>query len=520
MSHLATSPMPEKTMTTISRTLRACCAVLVLCSTALAQVTDWAKVHSLTLSGIDQLYNLEMDEAEQTFDEVIRMAPNDPRGYFFKGMISFWVFTLNKDGKALERFFELTDRVIAISEQELSRDKNDVVPIFYLGGTYGYRGLAHQRNGSILKAAWDGRKGYSYLKDVVAKKPDLYDAHMGFGLFSYLVGKVPASYRWLLNILGFSGDVEGGLNSLRLAAEQGTYTRSEAKFFLSQFLNVEDREEEAQAHMKDLIDRYPDNTLFLVTSAQWELRSSRVDEAQELARRAVAINSRKKVRIGDEFAYGVLAHCLFLKNEFRGARTNFELYLQSVNNKETIPNSIFYRLGISHEVEGERVKAVAAYRQARKVEPQQWDYQHYRRSQIRLQHPLTDLDALLIKAENALSIKRHEAARVLFLEALNQMPDTDQLAQAWYGLMQVQYEQEQFTESIQTGRRLVALNPPRERWLVPHGLFKLGQSYAKSGMMTEARAAFQAVKRYKDYDFEARLRARVDRELQSLESAR
>ena len=200
--------------------------------------TDWAKVHDQTVRGIDQLYNLEMDKAEATFSEVIRMAPEDPRGHFFMSMIHFWVFTLNKDEKAFESFFELTDKVIAICDKLLDRDENDVVATFFLGGAYGYRGIAYQRNGSVLKAAWDGRKGYSYLKDAVTLKPDLYDAQMGFGLFSYLVGKVPKSYRWLLNIIGFNGDVEGGLASLKMAADSGTYTRTEARFFLAQFLNV------------------------------------------------------------------------------------------------------------------------------------------------------------------------------------------------------------------------------------------------------------------------------------------
>jgi hypothetical protein len=124
--------------------------------------TDWAKVHDLTVRGIDELYNLQMDEAKLTFDEVIRMAPDDPRGYFFKSMIHFWTFTINKDEKEFDKFFALTDRVIVICDKLLDVNEDDVYSTFFLGGAYGYRGIAYQRNGSLLKAAWDGRKGYSY----------------------------------------------------------------------------------------------------------------------------------------------------------------------------------------------------------------------------------------------------------------------------------------------------------------------------------------------------------------------
>jgi tetratricopeptide (TPR) repeat protein len=493
--------------------------VLVFPAALSSQPTDWAKVHELTVRGIDQLYNLEMEEAERTFDEVIRMAPNDARGYFFKGMIHFWIFSLNKDPEAYARFFELADRVIAICERERARDKNDLVATFFLGGIYGYRGLAHQRNGSMLKAAWDGRKGYSLLKDAVTAKPDLYDAQMGFGLYSYLVGKVPASYRWLLNILGFSGDVEGGLQALRVAAEHGTYARAEAMFFLSTFLNIENRHEEARAYLLRLIDTYPENTLFLVTAAQWELRQNRVDEALALAQRAVAINNRKKVQIGDEFAYSVAANCYFLKNDFPAAMTNFEHYLQATENKDNVPNSTYYRLGVCYDIVGQRTKAVTTYRRVRKTEPHQWDYHYFRRSHVRAQLPLTEADVLLVKAENAASLDDHRTALSLYKEALKRNPDTDQLALALYGVAQAHHGLQQYEEAIGAARMLVALKPSREQWVVPHGYYVLGQAHARRGEVSEARRAFEAVGRFKNYDFQSRLQARVEREMKRLDGA-
>jgi len=181
---------------------------------AAAQSPDWPRVHALTVEGIDQLYNLEFDKSERTFEEVIRIAPDDPRGWFFKSMVHFYVFQLTRNRR----------------ETMADNDPNDLNAKFYLGGIYGYRGLAYQRDGSVLSGVWDGRKGYNLLREAATGVHRSVDAQLGFGLFSYLISRIPRSYSWVLGLLGFEGDREGGLAMIKVAADSGVYTRTEAAF--------------------------------------------------------------------------------------------------------------------------------------------------------------------------------------------------------------------------------------------------------------------------------------------------
>ncbi|MBI4429808.1 MAG: DUF3808 domain-containing protein [Ignavibacteriales bacterium] len=485
---------------------------------ALSQ-TDWAKVHELTIKGIDQLYNLDLEQSEKTFEEVIRTAPADPRGHFFKSMIHYWVYNLTKDETAYKKFFELSEAVIEVCEKELDRDENNGAAKYYLGGMYGFRGLAYQRNGSILSAAWDGRKGYSYLKEATKDSPEVYDAQMGFGLFNYLVAKVPRAFRWILSLLGFSGDAEGGIESLRIAAEKGTYARNEATFFLAQILFWEDREDEARKYLKRLIDKYPENSLFLVTYAQWELRKDNVESAMVIAQKAVAINARREIQFGDEFAYSVLANCHFAKNDFEQAKNNIEVSLEKTENKQSIFNGTYYRLGLCYDIIGQREKALSTYRLTKKadISSNPWEYHSYRLAQKRIKVPPNEVDIWLTKASNHETLKKHAEALTLLEHVLaDHRTDTDQRAAALYAILQIRYDKNEFSEVIYTAQQLSMLRPPNELWLVPHGLLRMGQAYAKLGKPTEARRAFEAIDDYDDYDFQGRLESRVEDELKKL----
>lgn len=482
--------------------------------------TDWAKVHDLTILGIHRLYNLEIDSAMQAFKSVTRMAPGDPRGPFFQSIIHFYLYGLNRDEKELSTFLDESDKVVDICDRLLDENGGDTQTKFYLGGIYGYRGLAYQASGSILKAVRDGRKGYLLLEEAVNENPKLYDAQMGFGLFRYLLAKLPNSMRWILSMLGFSGDLEGGLNSLRLAAEKGTYTRTEAKLYLAQFLFAEGHPDSAVKYLNELRAEYPENTLFLVLYAFWEHRLHNLDEAMKAARAAIELNNRRKVHYGEELAYSTLGSIYFTLNDFPEARTYYRLYMRMTHNDDRTPAFTFLRAGLACEIAGDRATAVEFYRRMKEPDERDrsWDTPNYRRGQELLKHPITEAEVLVTMAANE-SVQNHpDSAVTLYREGLvksGSNPDLE--ARAMYGILQVNFDRDSLASVLETAQRLVSLKPVNETWVLPHTWFKLGQTYAKLGKITDARAALERVGDYDDYDFQERLEKQVKTELERLD---
>ena len=493
--------------------------IMVLFILMPAQAQDEQRVHSIIIRGIDQLYNMEFDQAVSSFDEVIRMAPQDPRGFFFKSTVDYWIYMLSKEEKAYERFFALSDTVIDLCEKLLDANEEDWPAKFYLGGTYGFRGLMHQRNGSIFKAVWDGKKGYNRLEECALEKPDLVDAQMGFGLFTYLVGKIPKSFRWIVNIIGFSGDVDLGLKYLRNAAENGVYTRSEATFYLSQFLYQEGNQDDAFSYLDRLLLKHPDNTLFLLTYGSWQSRRENIDSALVAARKAVEINNRKKVKYGDEIAFNVLAQCYWLKNDFQSAKQNLELSIQRIENADNISNNMYYRLGVCSEVLGDRAGAVDTYKKMKPVNDKDraWDTFNYRKGRERISAPLSDTDLDLIKAQNEAAMKHFDAALSLYGD-IARSGSIDQRCLALYGTQQVYFNQSKYDSSLAVHSELVRLRPSVEAWVIPHSYFLAGQAFEKLGKKSDAIDAFEMIEEFDDYDFQQSLENRADRELERMNS--
>jgi len=501
------------------RLLCVCALIPLVAFESGAETTDWEKVHESTLRGIHLLYNLEIDRAEEVFDSVSRMAPGDPRGSFFQSIVHFYLYSLNRDQKELSAFLRESDEVIAICENLLDRNERDARTKFYLGGICGYRGLAYHSDGSYLNAARDGRKGYLLLEEAVNEDATLYDAHMGFGLFRYLLAKLPKSMRWILSVAGLTGDREGGLASLRLAAEKGTYTRTEAKLYLSQFLFAEGQQDTAVQCLNELRTAYPENTLFTVLYAFWQHRLNNLDEAMKAASTAVELNKRKKIHYGEELAYSTLGSVYFTLNDFDNAKTYYTLYMQMTNNDERTPGYTFLRAGLACEIAGDRETALKIYRRMKTPDTDRtWDAQNYRRGQELLRRPLTGAEILLVKGGNEHAQKKYaEAIRTCNEVVRNASGNEEIQARALYTTQQAQFDAGQFADVLGTSNRILALKPVNELWVIPHALFLRGRANEQLGNIAGAREAFEKIKEFDEYEFQDRLEARVKEELEKLD---
>ncbi len=242
--------------------------VLVLLSTGIAsgQWIDDPLVDGRLQKGIEKIYNLEFEKADQEFAEVVRLQPQHPAGHFFQAMTEWWRILSNFDDESRDkRFLEMLDKVVELCEQRLDQNENDVAALFFKGGAVGFKGRLRANRGSWLLAANDGLVALPAVRKAYKLDPQNFDVLLGMGIYNYYAEVVPSQFPVVKPFMIFlpSGDKKKGLEQLELAAQKARYAKTEAMYFLLQtYFMYEKHYVRALELARELHSKFPQNPLF------------------------------------------------------------------------------------------------------------------------------------------------------------------------------------------------------------------------------------------------------------------
>lgn len=242
------------------------CLVLIFISNLKAQNYDWIKHDSLVKAGINQIYGMELDNAEKTFDIVVKDYFTHPSGKFFKAMITWWRILVNLDDESMDqKFYNQLEEVIDKCDEILDKNKKNVDAMFFKGGALGFRGQLLAIRESWVKAALDGKEGLDLIYKSYKVNPRNIDVQLGFGIYHYYADVIPKRYPVVKPFMVFfpQGDKERGIRELENVALNGRYTRIEARSFLQKLtFQFEEQMEESRKWGKILLTDFPNNPVF------------------------------------------------------------------------------------------------------------------------------------------------------------------------------------------------------------------------------------------------------------------
>lgn len=473
-----------------------------------APTVDWNLVHTKTLDGIDALYNFRFTAAEQKFDSVIQMAPKDPRGYFFKAMIYSYRHGFLRQQKEFDRFVELSEKVIAVSEEILKKDKKNSTAMFYLGGIYGYRGILRSAQGQMMRAVWDGRKGYSYLGDAIKADPKNHDAEMGLGLFNYMVSQIPASFRWLVKLIGFGGDRVKGLEQLERAATKGTYANNEARLWLAQFLQQEEEYEKSFQYFDQLTTSYPHNPMYVYYHGNILLFSLRkAEEALASYKKVLAIHNPEAERFTNAAQYQI-GDVYRFQNNFSEAIKSYSTFINLPNADTAAQSAARYWIGICYEIMGDREKAIPYYQ----LSLHRWD------AKERAQAPLSGEEIAVLRVTNSYNAGEYdnviESSSMLLK---NTSFSDEQRARVYLALGQSFAEKGNPQQALEEFGKILAFALPKNSSTPPNAYYQRGLVHRRAGKKDLAKVEFEKALKFKDYPGEKWMQQRVERELKRME---
>ena len=200
-----------------------------------------------------------------------------------------------------------------------------------------------------------------------------YDAYFPMGLLHYHLGHLPTVTRFLSSLLITPSDRQKGLQELALAAQKGDLLRELAQAELSSvYTYFEDQPAQAAAITMTLQERFPQNYNFSFALANTFSELSRFQEAFAIAR---AIEQGLQAgtppfvpQLRPRYDH-LLGRILFKQGDYPGAAECFQKALRdtSVYNAR-IRTSSLVRLGMIHDVRGERKQAEEFYSRALAIE--------------------------------------------------------------------------------------------------------------------------------------------------------
>jgi tetratricopeptide (TPR) repeat protein len=251
--------------------------------------TERTKFEELRRSGLDALYNIDYDKAQQDFKEIVRLYPNHPGGYQLLAA-RLWIKTLYEsrrlqvslyssesfytngddkvDPKIVTEFRNLTRESRRLAEAKLKQEPKNIEALDFLANTEGLKAsfeeAVERRHFAALR---DGNDAVNHHREVLKLDPKYIDAQITIGLYEYVVGSLPLPVKILAGATGFRGSKKRGLAMLEQVAKEGHWAQDDAKTVLILLYSREKRFEEVVKLARELSAKYPRNYLLRLETA-------------------------------------------------------------------------------------------------------------------------------------------------------------------------------------------------------------------------------------------------------------
>jgi hypothetical protein len=271
------------------------------------------RLEDLREKGSEALFNLDYESARQTFNEMVRLFPDDPTGPQMLAT-TLWLETLNKsrllqasiyssalfytkteeqpDERVARDFRDLTRQATQLAKARLQRNPRDPQTLYLLGATEtlkaAFAATVEKRSIAALRA---GSSGVDRHREVLKLDPNFHDAELTIGVFDYVVGILPLPIKLLASIAGARGSKKRGIETLERVAREGHWTRDDARVLLIGLYKREKRFPEALVVSRELQEKYPRNYLFVLETADALISQSLVERLASRTKEAAATQS-------------------------------------------------------------------------------------------------------------------------------------------------------------------------------------------------------------------------------------
>lgn len=191
---------------------------------------------AIARKGIDQVINLEMNNARKTFASLGKQYPDYPLLPFLVATVN-WAEAEVSHGDQRDRMKDkaISTMVAAVNKADRyieshADDKAGIADQWRMtrGMANFFAARMYADGGHTLKAYRLGRAGRDELRGLIEKNPDMNDAYLVLGMYEYIAGSIPKGLRWLATLFDLRGDRDLGVRYLERASARAPVMAPEA----------------------------------------------------------------------------------------------------------------------------------------------------------------------------------------------------------------------------------------------------------------------------------------------------
>lgn len=204
-------------------------------------------------------------------------------------------------------------------------------------------GVVNFKFNNEITSVWQINQAHSLIKENQKKHPEFTENLKTLGVFHIIIGALPDNYQWVMEKLGFKGDVNLGLEELTKCANETNFFQIESKILLTYI----------KAH---LFNEYPqsiktfENELGGVSYLPSNYILVSLLSNNHQTEKAIEVIQNKPVNANypDFYFYHYkLANCYFQKGEYKNAIKEFNRFIQNYKGKNYVKGS-YYKLALAH----------------------------------------------------------------------------------------------------------------------------------------------------------------------------
>lgn len=348
--------------------------------------------------------------------------------------------------------------------------------------------------GDKIRGFFQFRQAYKLLEENIEKYPQFLPTKKTLGVLNILLGSVPNEYTWIMNGLGFHGNIQTGLTYLNEVKNSSSLFNFEADLFLVLVnMYILKNEKSILPNIEMLYQTHPKNLLVEFIYASYFHQIGQNEKS------LISLKNRSTDSKYTEFPflYIMLGNSYLQKGLYTQAAPYYHTFLEKNKGINNIKQA-YYRLFIVHQLSGNTQKAKDCLKQCVENGETILD---------------TDRFANRFAKENKIPDNTLIKARLMtdggyYIEALNSLKDSSyytqrtDLLEFHYRKARIYHKLEQLDTAITEYKTLILLSKTDDySYFAPNSCLQLAYIYQQKQQNILAKHYFEKALKYDDHEY-------------------